>query len=221
MQHRFATKIFGLNLLAAGAWLASACGGRAVISDGAGGGSAAGSAGATFGGAAQAGSGGCMQGCINIGCGVGQVLMKQPGACCAECVPEPICPCDPSVCPAGYHAELVNGACCPSCVQDPLSAVCRSGQANYATTEQQVLEKYHSLSCKVDSDCTAVASVNRCTPGCDAIAVSSSASQLLLDTLNQMALMDCESCPPPGDNLCVAPTPRCYAGRCAFDLLPK
>ena len=247
MTHRSRQRTIALLLLAAGTWLATACGGRfRTISDvtvdddtaagqssagaastgragaatggkpsaGAPGGGAQG-AGAPSGGAPSAGAGGCGNvNCPLIKCAAGYEPVVLPGKCCPVCqasCQEVMCP--GVACPSNTHLEVPPGQCCPVCVDDA-GYQCSKGKELYAEQRAQFLDKY-SRGCASASDCTVVAPMNQCEPGCQYEAVWKGAASFFSENLSSLASMSCANCGVQPIPPCLPPAaPFCINGQC-------
>lgn len=147
--------------------------------------------------------------CKNIACGPNQARVPTPDGCCYYC--ENVCPPCPAIgCGSGSHLEIVPGACCPTCVQDS----CEEQRKGYLEFSQQLYEKYSSLGCMVNADCTTYYEKNNCNLGCG-VAVPVAALGNLDSNLQSYAQQSCSpncmlgtpGCPP-------SAVPVCFQGRC-------
>lgn len=153
--------------------------------------------GGTFGvaGTTSAG-GGCA--CPIIDCGPGYRLVPNPNGCCYHC--ESVCDqvgCPGIACGSGSHLEQLPGQCCPTCVQDS----CVAQRANYQVFRQQLLDKYSSLGCMTDGDCTIYYEKNQCGVGCG-ISLPAAAINSLDNNLQSYAQQNCSP-------NCMIPIPPC------------
>jgi hypothetical protein len=165
--------------------------------------------------AGYAGGGGCANvGCPAIDCAPGYVSVTEPGACCPVCKPGPCTgTCAMPFCPIDSHLETPPGQCCPICVPGSTDA-CRKGQQTYFDIRKQMIEKYSSIGCKTNMDCTIVYETNRCIATCGtafAVSIAQSAAQ----NLQSLADANCGSCLPPLPPPCVPPYAACINGRCS------
>jgi hypothetical protein len=86
---------------------------------------------------------------------------------------------------------MINGQCCPICVQD----TCESQRSSYLQVRQQLIEKYSTLGCDIDSDCVLYFEKNQCFIGCG-IAIPSDALGNLDGNLQSFAQTTCSpNCP--------------------------
>lgn len=147
--------------------------------------------------------------CKNIACGPNQVRVPTPDGCCYFC--ENVCPPCPGIaCGSGSHLEMTPGACCPTCVPDS----CDDQRKGYFEFSQQLYEKYTSLGCMVNADCTTYYEKNNCNLGCG-VAVPVAALSYLETNLQSYAQQSCSpncmfgtpGCPPTA-------VPVCFQGRC-------
>jgi hypothetical protein len=214
------------------AWLA-ACGGRlgddkGVTGSGGQGGGASGAAGQSGGssggqgggsagaaGAGMAGQGGSSS-CENTtcaGCAPGFVSVPVPGACCPACQPVPCNgACAVPACPSDGHLETPPGQCCPICVSP---SDCERGRNAYSEFRTLLIEKYNSVGCKTDEDCTLVYESNRCTSNCGTVfpvQLAKDAAQ----NLQSSADSNCASCPPPLPLPCPRLLATCLNGTCTM-----
>jgi hypothetical protein len=147
--------------------------------------------------------------CPDIACGPGFYPVPNPNGCCDLCQPLP-CPMM-MTCPPGSHPELYPGLMCPTCVADS----CVEQRKSYEVFKSQLLEKYSSLGCMVNQDCTVWWEKNQCAVGCG-IAIPASAFNNLESNLQSYAQQTCSpSCPvdaPPCEPNGSAPV--CIQGRC-------
>jgi hypothetical protein len=140
--------------------------------------------------------GGCA--CPIIDCAPGYKLVPNLNGCCYHCESA----CDQIGCPAiacapGSHLEQQAGQCCPTCVQDS----CAAQRANYDFFRQQLIDKYSSLGCMTNGDCTVYYEKNQCAVGCG-IPVPGAALDYLERNLQTYAQQNCSP-------NCMAPIPPC------------
>ena len=151
----------------------------------------------TFGVAGTTSSGGgCV--CPIIQCAPGFNLVPDPNGCCFHCESQ----CERVMCPGiacgpGSHLEALDGQCCPTCVQDS----CVAQRAAYTQFRDQVMEKYSSLGCKADSDCSYIYEKNNCALGC-AMPVPARVTREVDELLRTYAQQNC-------DPNCMLPSPPC------------
>jgi hypothetical protein len=224
-------RIIVLSAFLTSAWLGSACGGRSVTIDGAGGLSASGAGGnSSAGGAsARAGAGGSTSGaggcgpvaCPNIACAQGELPVTETGSCCPVCEPTRCAPCPGLICGTGSHPETPTGQCCTQCEPNPPNAACDNGQANYALYRDAVVQKAQSLFCNIDSDCLTLVQSDACSQ-CQSIAVLASELKDLSNGLAQAAAMDCATCMPQSGGVTCGSVPAvCGGGHCQLaEILP-
>ncbi|HEX2875441.1 MAG TPA: hypothetical protein VHP33_29520 [Polyangiaceae bacterium] len=147
--------------------------------------------------------------CKNIACGPNQARVPTPDGCCYSC--ENVCPPCPGIaCGSGSHLEMIPGACCPTCVQDS----CEDQRKAYLQFRQQLYEKYSSLGCMANADCTLFWEKNWCNVGCG-VPMPVAAIRNLDSNLQSYAQQSCSpSCGVP--TLPCEPTvqPICFEGRC-------
>jgi hypothetical protein len=131
-------------------------------------------------------------------------------------------PCPQAQCGAGYHLENPDGQCCSVCVPDAMTSACQAQQMNYAALSSQITDKYRSLPCMTDADCTVVGLISSCNDVCEQFAVLRSVSDSMVSLLSQAATDSCGACPPPPVISCGnLSSPHCYSGRCEIEILPK
>ncbi len=212
MSGRSLLRFFGLVALAA------ACGGRTMDEVGtAGGGSGAtSSAGSASGGSGMSmgarggaagrpgagGSGGTVAaGGVSTG-GVSSAGMPTAGGGCGPC---PVIDCAP-----GSTPRMLPGWCCAQCVNED----CSAGRAEYQVVRQQLLDKYWSVGCMLDDDCTYWYESNACAASCG-VPILTSMLQNLESNLSRLAEETCSpQCMPPIPP-CAPPRPAaCVEGRC-------
>jgi hypothetical protein len=117
-------------------------------------------------------------------------------------------------CAPGYVPVLEPGACCPVCQPDPANS-CRQGQKAYAEFHAMIFEKYESVGCKMQMDCTVVIEKNRCVSGCGTV-VPAQLARDFEDNLSAFADSSCSTCGPIPVPPCPAPLfPDCLGGTCA------
>jgi len=147
-------------------------------------------------------------------CKQGYVSVVDPAvSCCPVCRPidcRTVDCADPK-CAAGNHLETPPGTCCPVCVAGP-SEACNKGQQSYQSLRQQLVEKYNSSPCKLDSDCTLVVEQNACVSDCGTAIFAAAVSNY--DSNLKNASADCASCPPPDRPPCVFLVALCSNGQC-------
>jgi len=183
-------------------------GGKAAMGGGA---SVGGKAtGGTFGVAGMTSAGGSCA-CPAIDCAPGYVLVPNPNGCCAHC--ENACNyvmCPGIACASGYHLEQLSGQCCASCVLDD----CAAQRAAYRDFRQQLFDKYSTLGCMTDTDCSIYYEKNQCAIGCGSPIPSSAISNLDAN-LQSYAQLNCTpSCMNPIPP-CEAPiAPSCFKSHC-------
>jgi hypothetical protein len=164
-----------------------------------------------FAGSTAAG-GGCAT-CPPGQCAPGSVLVTTPEGCCLGCRQVSDCnlvPCPNIACASGFHLEVVPGACCPTCIADR----CAEQYANYRVIRDQLIEKYQSLQCAVNSDCTLYYEANTCSTSCG-IPVPIQTLPDLEANLSSAAAQTCSRECAPVIAPCEPPSePLCIRGRC-------
>jgi hypothetical protein len=140
-------------------------------------------------------------------------LILQPvGACCPVCMDTGCPPCATIVCAAGQHVETVAGDCCPSCVADPPDP-CVTGQKNYASIRQSMIDKYSYLGCSNSTECVIVPESNACASTCG-IPMVNNMVESFKKNLEQSAQDYCSTCKPVAAGVCPAQVPACVNGKC-------
>jgi hypothetical protein len=123
------------------------------------------------------------------------------------------CPCDPIECAPGYGQGPGPG-CCPVCV--PID-YCTAVHAQYDQQRDLLLEKYSSVGCKFDSDCGVLYESNACKNTCGQTPLPIELIDDAVQNLDGIAREICAKCPPPPIPPCVPPpAPRCVMNRCSF-----
>jgi hypothetical protein len=149
--------------------------------------------------------------CPAIDCPIGYKVVPNVNGCCFHC--ESLCggvTCPGVACASGSHAEMLPGLCCPLCVQDD----CQQQQKNYQVFRQELLDKYSTLGCMTNTDCTVFYEKTQCAVGCG-IAVSSSGLDNLNSNLQSYAQTGCSpDCPVLVAPCEPRPAPVCFQGRC-------
>jgi hypothetical protein len=147
--------------------------------------------------------------CKNIACGPNQARVPTPDGCCYSC--QNVCPPCPAIaCGSGSHLEVVPGACCPTCVADS----CEAQRQGYLQFSRQLYEKYSSLGCMVNADCTVYYEKNSCNLGCG-VSVPVAALSNLDSNLQSYAQQSCSPNCMSGTPLCEPNAlPVCVLGRC-------
>jgi hypothetical protein len=159
--------------------------------------------------------------CPDIDCGVGYTQQPSPDGCCNVCVPldcrmlgcpGPACGCPGIACAPGSQPIYPPDQCCPICSDTN----CDEQRRSYYGFRDQVVEKYNSLGCMQDSDCTIVYESNACASSCGTPMPWFYEKDFVV-VLNEYAASTCAACPPPPLQPCPAPPPpACVAGRCQF-----
>jgi len=173
-------------------------------------------AGGSTGSAGRAGAGGSSP-CVNvacdaIACGPGFVGVIEPGTCCPVCTPVCNMACIVAPCPTGQHLETPPGACCAVCVPDKVTA-CEQGQKAYFGFRSMLIDKYNSIGCMTNNDCTLVYDANRCTASCG-VAIPVSQTTNFVNNLRSFADSNCATCAPQPPPPCAASTVSCVRNRC-------
>jgi hypothetical protein len=123
------------------------------------------------------------------------------------------CACDPIACAPGYSPVPNAGGCCFHCEVD--LARCATARENHAQFRRQVIEKYSSLGCQVDSYCSLYYEMNQCGSFCG-VAMPTRLLKELDAVLNADAEQNCwADCPPIPTPPCEPPSvPLCRDGVC-------
>jgi hypothetical protein len=147
--------------------------------------------------------------CPNIACGPNQARVPTSDGCCYYC--QNVCPPCPGIaCGSGSHLEMIAGACCPICVQDS----CDAQLKGYRQFSQQLYEKYSSLGCMVNADCTVYYEKNNCNVGCG-VAMPVAAIGYLESNLQSYAQQSCSpNCMFGTPGCAPSASPICVEGRC-------
>jgi hypothetical protein len=144
-------------------------------------------------------------------CPPGYLTVPNADGCCSHC--ESLCNnvmCPGIACASGSHLEQAPGQCCPNCVPDS----CAVQQKSYQDFRQQLVDKYSSLGCMTNSDCTVYYEKNQCAVGCG-IAMPSAALANLDGNLQSYAQNNCSpNCVIPTPPCDGNPTPICLHGLC-------
>jgi len=171
-------------------------------------GAAASPSGGSFSGATSVG-GGCA--CPDIDCAPGDVRVPNADGCCFHCES----PCKNVGCPAiacgsGSHLELVPGQCCPTCVTDS----CEVQHMRYFALQRELFDKYSTLGCMTDADCTTYYEKNQCAVRCGVV-VPVAAIKNLDSNLQSFAQANCTpDCTLPVTPCPVPRPPSCVGGFC-------
>lgn len=147
--------------------------------------------------------------CKTIACGPNQARVLTPDGCCFTC--QTICPPCPGIaCGSGSHLEMGPGACCPTCVQD----TCEAQLKGYVEFRGQLIEKYSSLGCMVNADCTTYYEKNNCSIGCG-VPMPIAAINYLESNLQSYAQQNCSAnCMFGAPGCAPSASPVCFQGRC-------
>lgn len=124
------------------------------------------------------------------------------------------CACDPVACAPGYIEVPSPGSCCFHCEPDPLD--CRTQRQRYLTMRTQMIEKYSTIGCSKNSDCTYYYEKNACGAQCG-VPMALSVVQELSSYLDALAQMTCNAaCPPSPTPPCdpIQPEPSCFKVWC-------
>lgn len=178
------------------------------------GGSSSGIGGATSsaGTTSSGGKAGCICPTVDIDCAPGFVPGPDPNGCCYTCLPLDCrnVACPGIACGSGSRLEYPPDQCCPICVPDD----CNEQRRQYYEFRNQVLEKYNSIGCMIDSDCSLLYENNACSSSCG----SPVPTQFVMDAsfnLDSYAAMACSTCPPQPVPPCEPSLPPgCFNGRC-------
>jgi hypothetical protein len=176
-------------------------------------------AGTGFGGFGNAGSAvvcPCAPPPSSAQCPPGTQVGMGPGPCfCPSCVTCNV-GCPLIGCPSGSHLETQPGQCCGRCVADAKS--CAQGINEYEMSRQQLLDKYGSLYCKVDAECTVAPEINQCVARCG-VPLAASAVSNWVGITSSLAATSCANCPRPFPPPCPAQAAQCIGNRCEFGTL--
>ena len=147
--------------------------------------------------------------CLNIACGPNQVRVPTPDGCCEYCL-NTCPPCSSVACGSGSHLEIPPGACCATCVQDS----CADQLEGYQQLRSQLLDKYGSLGCMVNADCTTWYEKNNCKVGCG-MAMPVAGIGNLESNLQSYAQQNCSpSCMVGTPGCAPSASPVCVKGQC-------
>jgi hypothetical protein len=153
--------------------------------------------------------GGCA--CSPIACASGYVIVPNANGCCSHC--ESVCSnviCPGVACGSGSHLEVLPGQCCPTCIQDS----CQDQLQRYQDVRKQFIEKYTSVQCAANVDCTIYYEKTQCAVGCG-VAVPHSVLNDLESNLQSFAQNNCSpDCTLPTPPCDPRPAPVCLQGRC-------
>lgn len=124
-----------------------------------------------------------------------------------------VCGCPAIACASGYKPVLNPDGCCFHC--EPLGPSCDVQHQNYATFREQLLDKYSTLGCMSDMDCTTYYDKTQCGASCGT-PLPIAALKEVDAALNSFAQMTCTgNCPPLPIPACApSPAPACVMSRC-------
>jgi hypothetical protein len=121
------------------------------------------------------------------------------------------CACDAIACAPGYIEVPNPNGCCFHCELDP---TCDQQRKDYQAYRQQLLDKYSTYPCMVDSDCSIYYEKNNCGYSCG-ISIATATIQNLDSNLNSYAAMACNpGCIVPVPPCEPTPPPACFKGYC-------
>jgi len=100
------------------------------------------------------------------------------------------------------------------CVPDKLTA-CEQGQKAYLEFRAMLANKYASLGCMTNGDCTTVYETNRCTASCG-VAIPVSGAGFFDQNLRSFADSNCATCAPQAPPPCIPSSVSCIGNRCAL-----
>ena len=83
----------------------------------------------------------------------------------------------------------------------------------YEVNRTQLLDKYGSTPCMIDSECTIAPETNRCVARCG-VPLPKATAQFWVQNSTSFADSYCSACPPMPPPPCVFSYPRCIAGKC-------
>lgn len=159
------------------------------------GGKNSGSAGRATGGKPGAGAGGSAKG--------GAPSVGGTGACA----------CDPIACAPGYLTVRDATGCCFHCELDLMR--CSAAREDHARLRSDLLEKYNSVGCQVDSDCIIYYEMNLCGSFCGVVVPTQQYNNLDANLTSYAAENCWGDCPPLPIPPCEPPTaPLCLGGVC-------
>lgn len=126
----------------------------------------------------------------------------------------PICPCDPPECAPGFTLVSHGKDCCPHCELDVVA--CQRQTDAYLSYRAELIMRFSSFTCTVDTDCVAFYLQNSCDDSC-ALTVTA-ARRAVVDGLNNYATSNCNpACfSDPKPNCGDTPAPFCADGHCLF-----
>lgn len=179
----------------------------------AGGAASAGSVGTAGTATSTGGKAGCA--CPDIDCAPGYVKQPAPSGCCEVCVPLDcrLVGCPGIACGPGSELIYPPDQCCPVC--GPSN--CEAQRRGYFEYRAQLIEKYNSLGCMTDMDCTLLVEANICALGCGMPIPRFYENEVLVN-LHEYASNACASCPSPPPQPCPPSRPAgCVQGRCQID----
>jgi hypothetical protein len=125
------------------------------------------------------------------------------------------CACDPIACAPGYLIVPDPNGCCYHCEIDVKS--CAVQREKYLAFRTMLIEKYSSIGCTSDADCSLFYEKNACGFSSCPVSLPNSMFQNLESNLDSYAQMLCNpACPPTPEPPCdVEPPAVCFKGyRC-------
>jgi hypothetical protein len=151
--------------------------------------------------------------CPDIDCAPGYTRQPDPSGCCAVCVPLDcrMVACPGIACGSGSQLIYPPDQCCPICSPGN----CEEQRNGYFVYRSAMLEKYNSLGCTYDTDCTLLYDSNACSTGCGGAPIPAAYEKELLVSLESFAAKICGGCPPLPVAPCEPSLPAaCVEGRC-------
>ena len=124
------------------------------------------------------------------------------------------CACDAIACASPFRAVPNADGCCFHCELDLMA--CYQAEQGYQAYRAQVIEKYQTLGCKLDSDCGLIYDKNECGAASCGAPLLSSQIAVVTQMLDAYAQANCSfACPPEPIPPCGArPAPSCVMNRC-------
>ncbi len=144
--------------------------------------------------------------------GVGGKASGTSGSSPTATAGAPVISCDPIACGPNYM-PVPDATGCYHCELDINS--CELQRQSYVVFRDQMLGKYGSINCQVDTDCSLYFEKNACGTGCG-VALANVGRKELESSLDAYALMACPpACPPPPQVPCgPIASPHCWKGSC-------
>jgi hypothetical protein len=131
-----------------------------------------------------------------------------------------ICACDPIACVPPFRAVPQVNGCCYYCELDLMQ--CAQASDDYRQLRQQMIDKYNSLGCMIDADCTIYYDQHSSPAERERCGVASCGVPLLASMVNEVdrnlesyAQSSCSpACPGAPELPCAPVAPRCVMSRC-------